>query len=277
MALDLAFDSIGDGPPLVILHGLFGSRTNWRSIARAMSATHRVISVDLRNHGGSPWSDTMGYPEMADDVRELMAREKLQEAAVMGHSMGGKTAMSLALLHPGEVGRLIVVDIAPVDYADRMSEFAQAMRSVDLLGAAGRNDVGRRLRSLVPDPGVVPFLLQNLVTHDEHFDWRINLSGICASMDSISGFAAPLRRLRYEGPVHVIVGGRSDYVADRGGAEFQPMFPRAAIEVVEQAGHWIHADQQAAFLARIRRVLGGGSDSPPRPAPAERSDVGSAP
>ena len=112
MALDLAFDSIGDGPPLVILHGLFGSRTNWRSIARALSATHRVISVDLRNHGGSPWSDRMDYPEMADDVRKLMARERLQDPAVMGHSMGGKTAMALALRYPGEVGRLIVVDVA---------------------------------------------------------------------------------------------------------------------------------------------------------------------
>jgi len=277
MALDLAFDSIGDGPPLVILHGLFGSRTNWRSIARALSATHRVISVDLRNHGGSPWSDRMDYPEMADDVRKLMARERLQDPAVMGHSMGGKTAMSLALLHPGDVGRLIVVDIAPVDYADRMSEIAGAMRSVDLLSAAGRDDVGRRLRGLVPDPGVVPFLLQNLVTHDGHFDWRINLSGIYASMDSLSGFAASLRQRRYEGPVHVIVGELSNYVTDRGGGDFHRMFPRAEVEVVEQAGHWVHADQQAAFLACVRRALGSGSGSPTRPATADRRGTRRAP
>ena len=266
MALELAFDSIGDGPPLIVLHGLFGSRTNWRSIARALSATHRVISVDLRNHGGSPWSDAMGYPEMADDVRGLMKRENLREAAVMGHSMGGKTAMALALLHPGEVGRLIVVDIAPVSYGDRMSAFAQGMRSVDLFTAAGREDVGSRLRSLVPDPGVVPFLLQNLVRHDGHFDWRINLAAISASLEALSSFPAPLLKLRYEGPVHVIAGRRSDYVSDRGGAEFRPMFPRVEVEFVEQAGHWVHADQQEAFLDCVRRALAAGADAPPPPA-----------
>ena len=267
MALELAFDSIGDGPPLIVLHGLFGLRSNWRSIARALSATHRVISVDLRNHGGSPWSDAIGYPEMADDVRALMRRETLREATVMGHSMGGKTAMALALLYPGEVGRLIVVDVAPVSYGDRMSAFAQGMRSVDLFTAAGREEVGRRLRSLVPDPGVVPFLLQNLVRHDGHFDWRINLSAISASMESLSSFPAPLLKLRYEGPVHVIAGGRSDYVRDRGGGEFRPMFPRAEVQFVEQAGHWVHADQQKAFLDCMRRALAPGpADAPPQPA-----------
>ena len=268
MALELAFESVGDGPPLLLLHGLFGSRRNWRSIARALSATHRVLSVDLRNHGASPWSGSMSYPEMAEDVRDLMRREKLDRAAVMGHSMGGKTAMTLALLHPEVVGQLIVADIAPVRYADRLSVFARSMQSIDVASAAGRDDVGRRLSALVPEPGVVPFLLQNLVMHDGHFDWRINLAAISASMEALSGFPEALRQRRFEEPVDVIAGGRSNYVTDPGGAEFRPMFPRARVEVIEGAGHWLHADRQAAFLDCMKRALRVGSDSPPGPAAA---------
>ena len=174
--------STGSGPPLVILHGLFGSGNNWRGIARGLAATHRVLTVDLRNHGASPWADTMGYFEMADDVQRLIEREGLRQPAVMGHSMGGKVAMALALLHPQCVGRLIVVDIAPVAYADRLSPFAEAMRGIDMLAAASRSEVQQRLAETVPDTGVVPFLMQNLVMRNAHLDWRINLAGIAASI-----------------------------------------------------------------------------------------------
>lgn len=257
--MELGFESTGDGPPLLLLHGLFGSLRNWRSIARALSQTHRVISVDLRNHGSSPWSDSMSYPEMAEDVRHLIKREQLARPAVMGHSMGGKTAMALALLHPDEISRLIVVDIAPVGYADRLSVFAQGMQQVDLRTATARDEIGRRLSSLVPDPGVVPFLLQNLVMRDGHFDWRINLAAILASMQVLSSFPAALQDRRFELPVHVIAGGRSDYVRDRAGSAFHPMFPRTQVEVIEHAGHWVHADQQAAFLDCMKRALESGS------------------
>jgi len=114
MALTLAFDSAGSGPPLLVLHGLFGSSSNWRGVARQLAETHTVYSVDLRNHGASPWADSMAYPEMADDVLQLMDRLGLKQAAVLGHSMGGKTGMALALRHPQRVRRLFVVDIAPV-------------------------------------------------------------------------------------------------------------------------------------------------------------------
>jgi esterase len=118
VALNLACESTGSGPPLVVLHGLFGSGRNWRGVARKLTATHAVHCVDLRNHGGSPWADSMGYIELADDVLQLIARLRLDRPAVMGHSMGGKTAMALALRQPSVVRRLVVVDIAPVPYAD---------------------------------------------------------------------------------------------------------------------------------------------------------------
>jgi pimeloyl-ACP methyl ester carboxylesterase len=255
MALNLICESIGSGPPLVVLHGLFGSSGNWRGIARALSATHAVFSVDLRNHGASPWADSMDYLEMADDVRQLIERLGLERPTVMGHSMGGKTAMALALRHPAHVGRLIVVDIAPVPYADTLMPFVEAMRSVNVVAAASRSEVQRRLQDSVSDREVVPFLMQNLVTRNDHFDWRINLMGIGAAMSQLCSFPAELLGSHYDGPVTVIAGGRSQYVAQRDGEDFSPMFSNVEVEVIDTAGHWVHADQPAAFLDSVRRVL----------------------
>jgi esterase len=256
VALDLAFDSVGDGPPLLVLHGLFGSGGNWRSMARRLAATHRVVTVDLRNHGASPWAHSMGYLEMADDLKGLIEREGLHRPAVMGHSMGGKTAMALALAYPECVERLIVVDVAPVGYPERLAPFAEAMRSIDTLAAASRSEIQQRLAETVPDASVVPFLMQNLVVRNAHFDWRINLAGITASIHGLSDFPPELRGLRFDGPLHVIAGGRSDYVARRDGADYRPMFTRLQLDFIENAGHWVHADEPRRFLALATRALG---------------------
>lgn len=255
-AVDLAFEAVGEGPPLLILHGLFGSSTNWRSIARRLSAEYRVLSVDLRNHGASPWAETMDYAAMAGDVARLIERQGLQRPSLMGHSMGGKVAMALALLQPQRIERLIVVDIAPVQYADRLSVFVEAMRAVDATHAASREEVRSRLAGALPDAGgVVPFLMHNLVARNAHFDWRINLPVISAAMPALSGFPPALRGLRYERGLHVIAGGRSDYVQRREGAEFAPMFAHTRLEFIEPAGHWVHADQPEAFVAAAQRAL----------------------
>ena len=259
MALNLAFESAGSGPPLVVLHGLFGSGSNWRGVARQLAASHTVHSVDLRNHGASPWADTMAYGEMADDVLQLCDRLALKAPAVMGHSMGGKTAMALALRHPQRVRRLLVVDIAPVSYADTLTPFAEAMRSADVMAAASRAEVQGRLQEAVPDPGVVSFLMQNLVMHNDHFDWRINLVGIGAAMPQLCGFPADLLGARFDRPLTVIAGANSEYVAQRDGAAFRPMFTQVEIEVIRDAGHWVHADQPAAFLACVTRALQQGA------------------
>ena len=255
MALNLACETVGSGPPLVVLHGLFGSGGNWRAIARQLADSHAVTSVDLRNHGASPWADSMDYLEMSQDVLQLIERLGLERPTVMGHSMGGKTAMALALRHPQSVGRLIVVDIAPVAYADTLTPFAEAMRSVDVVAAASRTEVQRRLQHTVPDDGVVPFLMQNLVMRNDHFDWRLNLLGIAAAMPQLCSFPSALLGLRYGGPVAVIAGEDSDYVTQHDGAAFRPMFADVEVEVIEGAGHWVHAVQPAAFLASVRRVL----------------------
>lgn len=264
MALDLAFESTGSGPPLLILHGLFGSGGNWRGIARELGATHRVLTVDLRNHGASPWAASMSYIEMADDVRQLIEREGLLLPAVMGHSMGGKTAMALALMFPESVGRLIVVDIAPVGYAGHLSPYTEAMRSINTLALAGRSEVQQRLAEAIPDAGVAPFLMQNLVARNSHFDWRVNSATIIASIPSLSDFPAELRGRRFKRPLHVIAGGRSDYVAQRDGGQYRPMFTHLQLDVVEAAGHWVHADAPQHLVAMAKRALA------PRPQPRSR-------
>ncbi len=257
MALNLAVETTGSGPPLVVLHGLFGSGSNWRSVARQLAATHEVHCVDLRNHGASPWAEQMGYAEMADDVLQLMNRLGQQQATVMGHSMGGKTAMALALRHPQRVGRLLVVDVAPVPYADTLTPFVEAMLGIDVRAAASRAEVRAQLQQTVPEPSVVPFLMQNLVAHDEHFDWRINLPGIRAAMPQLCSFPDDLRSARFNRPVTVIAGAHSAYVEQHDGAGFRPMFPQVRVEVIADAGHWVHADQPAAFVGCVTQALNG--------------------
>jgi pimeloyl-ACP methyl ester carboxylesterase len=159
------------------------------------------------------------------------------------------------LRHPQRVGRLIVVDIAPVTYTDTLTPFAEAMRGVNVVAAATRAEVQARLCQAVPDPAVVPFLMQNLVVQNDHFGWRLNLLGISASMAQLCGFPSELLGSRFEAPVAVIAGEHSDYVTESDGVEFRPMFPRIRVEVVAGAGHWVHADRPDAFLACIRRAL----------------------
>ncbi len=255
MAIELNSEVSGSGAPLLVLHGLFGSATNWRSIARQLADTHQVHAIDLRNHGASPWDSTMDYLVMADDLRHYIDRHQLQDASIMGHSMGGKTAMALALAHPDRLARLIVVDIAPRSYHDALSSYAQAMRSVDLMAAASRAEVQRQLQGLLPDASVAPFLVQNLVQRDEHFDWRINLGAITSCMPSLVDFPAELKSRRFDKPTTAITGALSDYVPGGDTGAFAPMFTDLAVEVIANAGHWVHADQPQPFIEAVRRAL----------------------
>ena len=256
MSLELNAVTTGEGPAVLLLHGLFGSATNWRGIARALSDDFQVHALDLRNHGSSPWADSMAYDEMAGDVLGFIDRQALANVSVIGHSMGGKAAMALALLNPDRIDQLIVADVAPVSYADTLTPFAEAMRSVDVFAAASRTEVQRRLQSMLPDPSVAGFLAQNLINRNDHFDWRINLAAITAEMSTLSGFPEKLRTLHFDRPITVIAGADSAYVAHKDGAEFAPMFSQVSVEVIQGAGHWVHADRPDDFVAIARRALG---------------------
>jgi esterase len=251
MPLQLAFEATGNGSPVVILHGLFGSSRNWRGIAKSLAPHHRVYCVDMRNHGQSPWAASMTYSEMAGDMRMLIESEGLDKPVVIGHSMGGKAAMALALESPSLLGRLIVVDIAPVSYVDRFSVYLEAMREVDTLSLSKRADALEQLVQRIHDVDLAGFLLQNLVPRDDHFDWRLNLGAISAAVPELSGFPEELLLRRYPGPVTLIRGSLLDYVQPADQIVAAKVFPAVEVVEVQGAGHWVHADNLRGFLAAL--------------------------
>jgi len=256
MALELACEDIGNGPPVVILHGLFGSSKNWRSVARALATGYRVLCVDLRNHGASPWADGMAYTDMASDVRALITAKRLESPLLVGHSMGGKTAMVLALEDGAALGGLVVVDIAPVAYGDRMTSYVAAMNGLDTAAVSTRSQAQRMMLQVLPDAGDVAFLLQNLVPRNEHFEWRLNLAAIGAAIPELSSFPAHLGNARFRGPTTLIRGTRSDYVTPPDLPHFAAMFPALQDCPIDGAGHWVHADRPAEFVAAVQRAAG---------------------
>lgn len=250
--LQLAFEELGEGPPVVVLHGLFGSGRNWRGVAGALAAQHRVLCVDLRNHGKSPWIGSMTYHEMAADVLALIQSLGLERPVVIGHSMGGKTAMTLALEHPESVGRLIVVDIAPVSYGDRLTPYVEAMLSLEPRMVSDRTAIMRHfVERKISDTAVVSFLMQNLTVRNDHFDWQLNLPAISAAVPTLCAFPPELTARRFNGPTTLITGSLSDYVSAADRETFVEQFPQAQAVEVDGAGHWVHADRRAEFVAAL--------------------------
>ncbi|MFC7693282.1 alpha/beta fold hydrolase [Paeniroseomonas aquatica] len=178
----------GEGPPVVLLHGLFGSGQNWGGIQRQLATRHRVLAIDLRNHGASPRAAAMDYPAMAADVAETMAGVTAAPAAVLGHSMGGKVAMVLALQEPQLVSRLVVADIAPIRYPPALRAYVEAMQAITLRPGLTRRDADAALAETIPEPGIRAFLLQNLRLQESPPDWRLGLAEIAAAMPGIEGF-----------------------------------------------------------------------------------------
>lgn len=244
----------GQGPGLIILHGLLGSARNWAGVVRSCAATRHTVALDLPNHGASPWSEAAGYPFMAEAVATAVAGLG-SPAAVVGHSMGGKVAMTLALTRPDLVERLMVVDIAPVAYTHTFAPYIRAMRSVSLARATRRSDVDAALASHIPDERVRAFLLQNLDGEPGHYRWRPNLAVLGASMPEILGFPDGDDIAPYAGPALFLSGAQSDYVLPEHHARIQSLFPAARFEVVDGAGHWVHADQPARFGDALHRFL----------------------
>jgi esterase len=256
-ALELAVTELGEGPPLIVLHGLLGRARNWLTIARALQERWGVRLVDLRNHGASPWSDEAGYAAMAADVAALIERLAAgRPATVLGHSMGGKVAMVLALTRPELVARLVIVDIAPVRYAQGYDAFIRAMQAVDLAAVGKRADADAALAADVPEAAMRGFLLQNLEGAGGKFAWQPNLAVLQAAMAELTGFPEALAGRRYEGPACCLRGERSDYVDAAGEAALRRCFPRIEVLTVPGAGHWPHAERPAEFLRLLEPCLG---------------------
>lgn len=255
VAVDLAFTETGAGRPLVILHGLLGSKRNWSTLAATFGASQRVLVADLRNHGESPRHEMHDYPALAADVARLIEEEVGEPAAVMGHSMGGKAAMTLALDRPDLVERLVVVDIAPARSNAAPLALLRAMRAVPLGSCTSRAEVGMILAETIADPGVRAFVAQNVVTGPAGLAWSVNLDALERHVESILGFPhVPVGRA-FTGPTLFVAGGRSDYLRPDHAGEIGRLFPHATIETIPDAGHWVHAEAPAAFLRTVSRFL----------------------
>lgn len=240
--------------PLVVVHGLFGSARNWGVIAKRMSDTRQVVTVDMRNHGASPWTDSHTYPEMADDLAEVI-QELGAPADVVGHSMGGKAAMTLAVTRPELIGRLVVADIAPVAYGHTQMHFLEAMRDLDLDGVTSRSEADRRLQPRVAELPVRAFLLQSLDVAE--LRWRLNLDVLARDMDKVLGF--PDVSGRFDGPTLFLSGGASDYVLPGHRETIRGLFPKARFVKIPGAGHWLHAEKPREFEAALRAFLDAGA------------------
>lgn len=242
-------------PPVLIAHGLFGSGKNLGGVARRLIAARQVILVDMRNHGDSFRDPDQSYPAMAEDLAQLIETFG-GEADVIGHSMGGKSAMVLALSHPAMLRRLVVLDIAPLAYGHSQNALVAAMQGLDLTGLKLRSDADRRLSETIPDPGVRAFLLQSLDLKSEPPQWKLNLPVLHDQMDKITGWPDGLSPGSFAGPALFLAGGESDYCAPSGVAAIRDYFPQAQVEFIPGAGHWLHAEQPVQVADRIADFLG---------------------
>ena len=251
----------GTGPTAAFLHGLFGQGTNFRTAAKELSDGFRSLLVDLPNHGRSPWTGTTDYVAAADEVASTLRHHADGPVHVVGHSMGGKVAMVLALRHPDLVDRLVVVDISPVDRpgatdGDGDGEFAHlldALRRIDLTAVERRADADRQLAADVDDSRVRAFLLQNLQRGDDGWGWQADLDLLRRELDVIGGF--PDVAGTFDGRVLWLAGADSPYVREEHVPAMKALFPRVLQVSVHGAGHWVHSEQPQAFTSALRTFL----------------------
>lgn len=243
----------GAGEPLIILHGLFGSLTNWGTQAKLLANNFKVISVDLRNHGSSPHTTTMTYASMVEDIHTLMQHLQLAKANFLGHSMGGKVAMQLALSLPDYIDKLIVVDIAPVVYPAHHDDIFTGLFAIELDTIKSRSDADMQLSKWVPEPSVRTFLLKNLYrTKEGSFAWRMNLDTLYKQYAEIN--VAPEGKA-YPKDVLFIKGDSSNYLIANYKESVLASFPKARYKIIKKSGHWPHAEQPAAFLDTVKDFL----------------------
>jgi len=243
------------GPRIVFLHGLFGQGRNFTQIAKALLPDARSLLVDLPNHGRSAWTDRVDYADMADAVAELVRAWSPEPVHVVGHSMGGKVAMVLALRHPDLVDRLVVVDISPSPNggSGEFEHLLGSLAAVDLAAVKRRGDAEAQLRDPIPNDTVRGFLLQNLRSSDDGYRWQANLDLLRRDLPVIGAF--PHLEATFDQPVLWVAGDRSPYVQDEHRPEMDRLFPHTRLVTIKDAGHWVHSEQPAAFVSALRVFL----------------------
>ena len=244
---------LGQGEPIIVLHGLFGSSDNWLTQAKLLAHHYKVYSLDLRNHGQSPHSEDFDYPSMVKDLDEFIDTNELQGPVIIGHSMGGKAAMNFALAQPDKLSKLIVVDIAPKAYNLEHYTIAEGLKAIPVNEVSSRNEADEILGRHVPDADVRQFLLKNLQRKSEGgFSWKINLPVITDKLDNIG------LDLQYPGsfdkPTLFVRGSKSKYIADTDWERIAEVFPKAELETMD-TGHWVQAEKPQEFADTVIRWL----------------------
>ena len=255
--MELFYRELGEGgQPIIILHGVFGSSDNWVTLGRKFAEQYKMYLVDQRNHGQSPRSDQFGYEEMAADLKELIESKGIEKPIVIGHSMGGKTAMHFALQYPELLEKLMVVDISPRQYPIHHRTILDGLKSVDLSSLKTRSEADKQLAASIPEFGVRQFLLKNLYRTDGGFDWRINLPVIDANIEKVVE-ALGENGKTFNKPTLFLGGSKSDYIIESDHAEITQYFPQAEIRTVQDSGHWIHAEKPQEFYNETIRFVEG--------------------
>ncbi|MEJ5264331.1 MAG: alpha/beta fold hydrolase [Bacteroidales bacterium] len=263
--MQLYFTSIGEGDPVVILHGLYGNSDNWYSIAKQLSSKFKVFSLDLRNHGRSPHASSHTFDDMVADVAEFFQYQQLSKAHILGHSMGGKVAMLFAYRHRALVDRLIVVDIAPREYISLREpndhvlqhlNIIQAYAAIDPAKYSTRTEVERAFAQYIPDQRIRQFLLKNL-TRDEQgtFRWQLNVSALQQNLPALMAKIDIPANAQINIPALFIKGERSNYLSVQDFESIKQIFPNAEFTIIPKAGHWVHAEQPELFLQKVLEFL----------------------
>lgn len=252
--MKLNYKILGEGEPLIILHGLLGMLDNWQAPARLLEDQFQCILVDLRNHGHSPHAPEHSYTAMMEDIIELMEQElDLSQAHFLGHSMGGKVVIKLAQEHPEKVRKLIVADIGPKYYPIHHDKIFAALRAVPLEALSKRTDAEPYMEPFVSEVGVRQFLMKSLYHPGRGvYGWRFNLDALENRLDDVG---ESLNELDYEGETLFIRGGKSDYITDEDWPDIKLLFPNAFLQTIEDAGHWVHAEKPKEFVAAVRDFL----------------------
>ncbi|MGO1384222.1 MAG: alpha/beta fold hydrolase [Arachnia sp.] len=254
--MSLHYATVGNGPsPVVFIHGLFGQGKNFTSIASSISDVATSLLVDQPNHGRSSWTVNFSLDEQAAIMADWLRETVSGPATLVGHSLGGKVAMRLALRHPELVSRLMVVDTAPSrnGATSQFADLVSAMRGLDLAHISSRSEANQQLTQLIPDVAVRGFLLQNLKRHNGNWAWNANLDLLGDNLHIVAGW--PAMEQSWDGPTWWVVGGRSDYVAPEDMTVMRELFPRVVSVTLKKAGHWVHADEPEAFTSILRKFL----------------------
>jgi pimeloyl-ACP methyl ester carboxylesterase len=252
----LNYKTFGTGFPVIILHGLLGSLDNWQSIAKKLAEHYQVYIVDQRNHGKSPHSSDFSYPILSADLLQFMDEHGIQQAHLIGHSMGGKTVMQFAMQHPERISKLIIVDSSPTAFEDRHSAVFKALFAADVQHATDRREVEKTLRDkLDGDETTVQFLMKGLNRDDAgaNFEWKFNARALWDNYANIAGaieYGEP-----FTGPTLFVKGENSDYINPDNYVDMNELFPNNHVIEIKGAGHWVHADNPTDFTAEVLNFL----------------------